>query len=112
MLHTLCQIKMRLFSRPGWQVRRLAQGNSEAFVGGPIKGCLNEDGTIRQKLGEDAFLPLVYCSDFSRRVIGYALQKTFWSCHKMEAEASTGPRPSIPAPDILGSMSTGNPHHA
>ena len=106
------QIRTRLFSCPGWRVHHLAQGDLEAFVGGPIKGCLHEDGAIGQKLDEDIFLPLVHCSDFCKQVIGYALQKTFWLCRKVEAEASTGPRPSTTVPDILVSMLTGNPHHA
>ena len=54
----------------------MAQGDLEAFVGGPIKGCLHEDGAIGQELGEDAFLQLVCRGDFCGRVIGYALQKT------------------------------------
>ena len=39
-------------------MHRLAQGNLEAFVGGPAKGCLHEDGAIGQKPGEDAFPPI------------------------------------------------------
>ena len=58
-------------------MRRLAQGDLEAFVGGPVKGCLHEDGAIGQKPGEDIFLPLVCRGNFLRvQVIGYALQKT------------------------------------
>ena len=54
----------------------MAQGDLEAFVGGPIKGCLHEDGAIGQKPGEDTFLPLVRHGDFCGRDIGYALHKT------------------------------------
>ena len=54
----LCQIRTRLFSHPGQWAHHLAQGNLEAFVGGPIKGCLHEDGTIGQKPGKDVFLPV------------------------------------------------------
>ena len=57
---------MRLFSHPGWQAHCLAQGNLEAFMGGPIKGCLHEDGAIGQKPGEDVFLLLVCRGDFLR----------------------------------------------
>ena len=41
--------------KPSWtcQARRLAQGDLEAFVGGPVKGCLHEDGAIGQKPGKD-----------------------------------------------------------
>ena len=107
-----CQIRMRLISRPGWWVHHLAQGDLEAFVGGPIKGCLHEDGAIGQKLGENVFLLLVCRGDFCGRVIAYALQKTFCLHLKLEAEASIGPRPSTPETDILVSMLAGNPHHA
>ena len=107
-----CQIRMRLISHPGWRVHRFSQGDLEAFVGGPIKGCLHEDGAIGQKLGEDVFLLLVCRGKFCGQVIGYTLQKTFWLLHKVEAEALTGPQPSIPALDILGSMSTSNLHYA
>ena len=54
----------------------MAQGNLEAFVGGPVKGCLHEDSAIGQKLGKDIFLLLVCHGNFCRRVIGYTLQKT------------------------------------
>ena len=64
------QIRTRLFSHPGWWVYRLAQGNLEAFIGGPVKGCLHEDGAIGQKLGKDVFLLLVHHGDF--------LQASFW----------------------------------
>ena len=70
-----CQIRTRLFSHPGQWAHRLAQGNLEAFVGGPVKGCLHEDGAIGQEPGEDAFLLLVHHGDFCGRVIGYALQE-------------------------------------
>ena len=93
-------------------MHRLAQGNLDAFLGGPIKGCLHEDGDKGKKLGEDAFLLLVCRGNFCGQVIAYTLQKTFWLCHKIEAEALTGLRLSISALDILGSMLTGNPHHA
>ena len=33
----------------------LAQGNLEAFVGEPVKGCLHEDGAIGQEPGEEMF---------------------------------------------------------
>ena len=50
----------------------MAQGDLEAFVGWPIKGCLNEDSAIGQKLGEDVFFPLVCHSSF--------LQASYWLC--------------------------------
>ena len=53
-----------LISHPGQRACQLAQGNLEAFVGGPVKGRLHEDGTIGQKQGEDIFLPLVRHSNF------------------------------------------------
>ena len=83
---------MRLLSRPGHRVHRLAQGNLEAFVGGPIKGCLHEDGAIVQETGRGCLLPLVCRGSLCWPVVYYALQKTLWLCRKMEAEASTGPR--------------------
>ena len=85
---------MRLLSRPGRRARRLAQGNLEAFVGGPVKGCLHEDGAIVQETGQGRFLLLVRRGGLCGPVVSYALQKTLWSRRKMEAEASTGPRPS------------------
>ena len=85
---------MRLLSRPGRRARRLAQGDLEAFVGGPVKGCLHEDGAIVQETGRGRFLPLVRRGGLCGPVVRYALQKTLWSRRKMEAEASTGPRPS------------------
>ena len=85
---------MRLLSHPGRRARCLAQGNLEAFVGGPFKGCLHEDGAIVQETGQGCFLPLVRRGSLCGPVVCYALQKTLWSRRKMEAEASTGPRPS------------------
>ena len=85
---------MRLLSHPGRWARRLAQGDLEAFAGGLVKGCLHEDGTIVQETGRGRFLLLVCHGGLYGPVVRYALQKTLWSHRKMEAEASTGPRPS------------------
>ena len=52
------QIRIRLFSYPGWRTHHLAQSDLEAFVGGLVKGCLHEHGAIGQKPGKDVFLPL------------------------------------------------------
>ena len=73
-----CQIRMRLFSHPGWWVHRLAQGNLEAFVGGPIKGCLHEDGAIGQKPGKDTFLPLVCMATFAGELLVMHCRRPFW----------------------------------
>ena len=61
---TLCQIRMRLFSHSGRWACCWVQGDLEVFVGGLIKGCLHEDGTIGQKPGEDVFLLLVCRGSF------------------------------------------------
>ena len=108
-----CQIRTRLFSYPGWLACCLAQGNLEAFVGGPIRGCLHEDGRHKVETGRGCFAPV---SMLQRLFAGVLLvthcRRPFWLHHKVEAEASTGPQPSTPLLDILGSMLTGNPHHA
>ena len=75
MWHAQHQIRTRLFSYPRRRARSLAQGDLEAFMGGPVKGCLHEDGAIGQEPAEDAFLSLVRCGNFCGRVIGYTLQE-------------------------------------
>ena len=40
----------------------LAQGNLEAFVGGPIRGAFKRMGAIGQTPGEDIF-PLLVCQN-------------------------------------------------
>ena len=82
-------------------------------MGGPIRGRLHEDGHHRVETGQGHFPPV---SMLQRLFVGMLLvmhcRRPFWLHHKVEAEASTGPQPSTPAPDILVSMSTGTPHHA
>ena len=103
---------MRLLSRPGRRARCLAQGDLEAFVGGPVKGCLHEDGAIGQKPGEDNFLLLVCHGLFAGELLVMHCRRPFWLCRRMESEASIGPYSSMPALDILVSMSPSTPHHA
>ena len=111
-VHT-ANIRTRLFSHPRWRARCLAQGNLEAFVGGPIRGAFMRMGAIGQKPGKDIFLLLVHHGSFLQACYWLrTAEDPFGYTIRVEAEASIGPRMSIPAPDILVSMLPGNPHHA
>ena len=100
----------RLLSHPRWQAH---PGDLEAFVGGPVRGHLNEDGRHRVETGREHFPPV---SMLWRPFVGVLsvthCRRPFWLCCTVEAEASIGPQMTTPAPDILVSMLPGNLRHA
>ena len=106
-------IRARLFSHPRWQAHCLAQGDLEAFVGGPIRGRLHEDGGRRVDTGQGYFPPVSLPWWLFAGVLSIThCRRPFWLCRRVEVEASIGPQMSIPALDTLFSMSPGTPHYA
>ena len=102
-----------MFSHPRQWAHCLAQGNLKAFVGGPVRGGLHEDRCYRANAGQGCFLPVSLLWQLFVGMLSVThCRRPFQLCHRVEDKASIVPQMSIPAPDILVSMSPSTPHYA